>query len=171
MNSVRMMSCLMTAWLCSACTVAPKPQPRLMTIQPPVLVRVMSISSPSVVSTIEVEATIPDSFDQSAWQLLQVRGVKVATDNKAPVLRFKLGVLAGFTGCQTINGTYQRDGVNLWVTSFYMDNQACYDVQTQHESFEWMLMQVRHIRLLKANGYLAFVDGYNNLLAEFKPLP
>lgn len=39
-----------------------------------------------------------------------------------------------------------------------MDNQACYDVQTQHESFEWMLMQVRHIRLLKANGYLAFVD-------------
>lgn len=84
MNSVRMMSCLMMAWLCSACTVAPKPQPRLMTIQPPVLVRVMSISSPSVVSTIEVEATIPDSFDQSAWQLLQVRGVKVATDSKAP---------------------------------------------------------------------------------------
>ncbi len=152
------------------CTSAPKPQPRIMSIIPPVQMRVMSVGAPTASSTINVNATIPDSFDNSTWQLLQIRGQRMSADNLAPVFSFKSGELSGFTGCKSLTGTYQRDGVDLWVTSFQMDSQPCDALQLQQQLVEWAWMQVRHIRIIQANNYLALLDDYNNLLAELKPL-
>ncbi len=153
-----------------ACTSAPKPQPRIMSITPPVQMRVMSVGAPTASSTINVNATIPDSFDNSTWQLLQIRGQRMSADNLAPVFSFKSGEFSGFTGCKSLTGTYQRDGVDLWVTSFQMDSQPCEAMLSQQQLVEWAWMQVRHIRIIQANNYLALLDDYNNLLAELKPL-
>ena len=153
-----------------ACASTPKPQPRIMSIIPPVQMRVMSVGAPTASSTINVNATIPDSFDNSTWQLLQIRGQRMSADNLAPVFSFKSGELSGFTGCKSLTGTYQRDGVDLWVTSFQMDSQPCDALQLQQQLVEWAWMQVRHIRIIQANNYLALLDDYNNLLAELKPL-
>lgn len=152
------------------CTSAPKPQPRIMSLTPPVQMRVMSVGAPTASSTINVNATIPDSFDNSTWQLLQIRGQRMSADNLAPVFSFKSGELSGFTGCKSLTGTYQRDGVDLWVTSFQMDSQPCDALQLQQQLVEWAWMQVRHIRIIQTNNYLALLDDYNNLLAELKPL-
>ena len=105
-----------------ACTSAPKPQPRIMSITQPVQMRVMSVGAPTASSQIQVKPVIPDSFDNSTWQLLQIRGQRMSADNLAPIFSFKSGEFSGFTGCKSLTGTYQRDGVDLWVTSFQMDS-------------------------------------------------
>lgn len=153
-----------------ACTSTPKPQPRIMSITPPVQMRVMSVGAPTASSTINVNATIPDSFDNSTWQLMQIRGQRMSADNLAPVFSFKSGEFSGFTGCKSLTGTYQRDGVDLWVTSFQMDSQPCEAMLSQQQLVEWAWMQVRHIRIIQSNNYLALLDDYNNLLAELKPV-
>ena len=75
-----------------------------------------------------------------------------------------------FTGCKQITGTYQRQGFELWVTGFVMDNETCAAIASQQQLVEWLLMQVRQVRIIQSNGYLALLDDYQNLLAELKPV-
>lgn len=158
------------ALLCLMACSTPK-KPIQMVIEKPVqIMRVMSVTAPTASSQIKVFERIPDSFDDSSWQLLQVRGQRMSLDSAIPTLYFKAGALTGFSGCKQIYGSYQRDAVDLWVTGFYVDNQPCNGLQAQHELVEWMLMQVRSIRIIESNGFLALLDNYHNLLAELKPV-
>ena len=154
----------------SACTSAPKPKPIIMSITQPVQMRVMSVGAPTASSHIQVKPVISDSFDSSTWQLIQIRGQRMSANTVAPIFSFKSGELSGFTGCKTLTGTYQREGVDLWITSFQTDSQSCDAMQSQQQLVEWALMQVRHIRIIQANNYLALLDDHNNLLAELKPV-
>lgn len=159
---------LVASILMMAC--APTPKPRVMSIQQPIQMRVMSVGAPTASSQINVHDAIPESFDSSTWQLVQIRGQRMNADALAPIIKFDSGMLTGFTGCKNIEGSYERDGVDFWITGFHMDSQPCDAVLIQHQWVEWVLMQVRHIRIVQSNGYLALLDDYNNLLAELKPI-
>lgn len=170
MKQLTIVSLVATIWSLVACTSAPKPKPIIMSITQPVQMRVMSVGAPTASSQIQVKPVIPDSFDNSTWQFMQIRGQRMSANTVAPIFSFKSGELSGFTGCKTLTGTYQRDGVDLWITSFQTDSQSCDAMQSQQQLVEWALMQVRHIRIIQANNYLALLDDHNNLLAELKPL-
>ncbi len=159
---------VMSLWL-MACSTPKKPIQ--MVIEKPVqIMRVMAVNAPTVVSQIQVLNDIPKDFDNSSWQILQVRGQRLASDSFTPMLTFKSGELLGFTGCKQITGTYQRQGFELWVTGFVMDNETCAAIASQQQLVEWLLMQVRQVRIIQSNGYLALLDDYQNLLAELKPV-
>ena len=51
-----------------------------------------------------------------------------------------------------------------------MGNQPCDSVLPQQQLVHRVLGQVRSIRIIESNDYLAMLDSNNKLLAELKPL-
>jgi len=51
-----------------------------------------------------------------------------------------------------------------------MGNQPCDSVLSQQQLVYRALSQVRSIRIIESNDYLAMLDANNKLLAELKPL-
>jgi len=166
--SVLMLSVLMAACAAPSRTVDSKP----LTANPPVKARTMSVNAlnASVSSQIKVQGTVPDSFDNSYWQFVQIEGQRMAKDDLAPVARFKVNELSGFTGCNTFVASYKRDGLWLAVSNLRMGNQPCDSVLSQQQLVYRALSQVRSIRIIESNDYLAMLDANNKLLAELKPL-
>ncbi len=165
------MSILLLSVLLTACQTSPrsikadtaKPAPELKA-------RVMDVGSSNVASQIKVYGHIPDSFDNSYWQFVQINGQRMAKGDLAPVARFKVGEVSGFTGCNTFVANYKRDGLWLSITGLKMGNQPCDSVLPQHQLVQRALSQVRSIRIIESNDYLAMLDANNKLLAELKPL-
>lgn len=166
--SMLMLSVLMTACASPSRTIDSKP----LAANPPVKARTMSIGAlnASVSSQIKVHGTVPDSFDNSYWQFMQIDGQRMAKDDLAPVARFKVNELTGFTGCNRFVAAYKRDGLWLTIGNFKMGNQPCDSVLPQQQLVYKALSQVRSIRIIESNDYLAMLDANNKLLAELKPL-
>lgn len=169
----RLISVLTVSIVLSACanssrTIESKP----LTATPAVKARTMSVSTlnSTVSSQIKVQGSIPDSFDNSYWQFVQIEGQRMSKGELAPTIRFKNNELSGFTGCNAIMATYKRDGLWLTVNNLRVDNQPCDSVVQQQQSVHRALGQVRSIRIIERNDYLAMLDANNKLLAELKPL-
>lgn len=156
-------------WSCAAerTLTVTKPAP---SATPPVKARVMQVGEPSTTSQIEVYGYIPDSFENSAWQFLQINGHRMATGDLAPTIRFTYGQLSGVTGCNVFNARYQRDGLWLAVSGLKIGNQPCDSLVAQQTLISTAVTQVRSVRIIQSNNYLAFLDANNKMLAELKPV-
>lgn len=137
---------------------------------PAVKARVMQVGTPTSTSEIKVYGYIPDSFENSAWQFLQINGQRLATGDLAPVIRFTYGQLTGATGCNSYNARYKRDGLWLNVFSVKMGTQPCDSLLEQQTLISTAINQVRSVRIIQSNNYLALLDANNKLLAELKPI-
>ena len=169
----RLMSILTLSLLVTACANPSKTvDSKSLTAKPPVKARTMSVSSlnSTVSSQVKVQSTVPDSFDNSYWQFVQIDGQRMAKGDLAPVARFKVNELSGFTGCNTFVANYKRDGLWLTINNLKMSNQPCDSVLPQQQLVHRVLGQVRSIRIIESNDYLAMLDSNNKLLAELKPL-
>ena len=145
--------------------VKPAPSPT-----PAVKARVMQVGTPTSTSEIKVYGYIPDSFENSAWQFLQINGQRLATGDLAPVIRFTYGQLTGATGCNSYNARYKRDGLWLNVFAVKMGTQPCDSLLEQQTLISTAISQVRSVRIIQSNNYLALLDANNKLLAELKPI-
>ncbi len=156
-------------WSCAAerTLTVTKPAP---SATPPVKSRVMQVGAPTATSQIKVYGYIPDSFENSAWQFLQINGQRMATGDLAPTIRFTYGQLSGATGCNVFNARYQRDGLWLTVLGLKMGNQPCDSLIGQQTLIATAVSQVRSVRIIQSNNYLALLDINNKLLAELKPV-
>lgn len=137
---------------------------------PAVKARVMQVGTPTSTSEIKVYGYIPDSFENSAWQFLQINGQRLATGDLAPVIRFTYGQLTGATGCNNYNARYKRDGLWLNVFAVKMGTQPCDSLLEQQILISTAITQVRSVRIIQSNNYLALLDANNKLLAELKPI-
>jgi heat shock protein HslJ len=137
---------------------------------PPVKMRVMQVGTPTSTSEIKVYGYIPDSFENSSWQFMQINGNRLATGELAPVVRFNYGQLSGATGCNIFNARYQRDGLWLNVSNLKVGNQPCDSLVSQQTLVVSAINQVRSVRIIQSNNYLAWLDANNKLLAELKPV-
>lgn len=156
-------------WSCSTerTLMVKKPIPSAV---PPVKARVMQVGEPMTTSEIKVYGYIPDSFESSAWQFMQVNGHRLATGDLAPVIRFTYGQLSGTTGCNVYNARYHRDGLWLNVFALKMGTQPCDSLLEQQMLIHTAISQVRSVRIIQSNHYLALLDANNKLLAELKPV-
>lgn len=156
-------------WSCAAerTLTVTKPAP---SATPPVKARVMQVGEPTASSQIKVYGYIPDSFENSAWQFLQINGQRLATGDLAPMIRFTYGQLTGATGCNSYNARYKRDGLWLNVFAVKMGTQPCDSLLEQQTLISTAISQVRSVRIIQSNNYLALLDANNKLLAELKPI-
>ncbi len=137
------------------------------------LVLVSACSSERTITTpqqknIKVYNHIPESFDNSRWQFVDIKGHEVATGKLAPFVRFAQGALSGFTGCNDYVGRYQRDGMWLNITTFRAEKQPCDSLSSQQILVTTTLMQMRSIRIIESTDNLVLLDGQSKVLAELK---
>jgi heat shock protein HslJ len=86
------------------------------------------------------------------------------------VIRFTYGQLNGATGCNNYNARYKRDGLWLNVFAVKMGTQPCDSLLEQQILISTAITQVRSVRIIQSNNYLALLDANNKLLAELKPI-
>ena len=86
------------------------------------------------------------------------------------MIRFTYGQLTGATGCNSYNARYKRDGLWLNVFAVKMGTQPCDSLLEQQTLISTAISQVRSVRIIQSNNYLALLDANNKLLAELKPI-
>lgn len=146
----------MAAALLCACTVT----------KPAVANRVITPTTPSVTSSIEVHTHLPDSIDRSKWLFAHVETQPVAA--KAG-LNLETGRLSGFTGCNRLSGGYQRQDTALQFNRIAMTRMFCAETSAQESRITSALEKTRFAMIVKANGYLVLLDENRKILAELKP--
>lgn len=137
------------------------------------LVLVSACSSQRTITTaqqknIKVYNHIPDSFDNSRWQFVDIKGQSVASGKLAPYVGFAKGELSGFTGCNAYFGRYKRDGMWLNISTFRAEKQPCDSLSAQQSLVTGALMQMRSIRIIESTDNLVFLDAQSKVVAELK---
>jgi len=92
------------------------------------------------------------------WELQLINDVPVTVGNKLPSLEFHLDEnrIAGFGGCNRINGPVQRNGQNLKFGLIIATKMACPDLETES----------RFLKLLTNRTWKYEIDGKNLILTD-----
>lgn len=128
---------------------------------------------PTVTSQVEVFNHLPKDFDRSAWLFAQLETVPAIRSAKVAPARLELndGQMSGYTGCNGVFGSYQRENTRIQFTGAGISRRFCTELADQEKRMLDVLSRTRFGMIAKANGYLLLLDENKAILAELLPMP
>lgn len=130
-------------------------------------------SKPSVSSQGQVTGSffVPSAPEGAHWQLLSIGAITVSnTAKRQPYLRMSGGLMQGLTGCNVMDGSYNRFNEKMRFIKVKGTTNVCAESQAIETGLIQAMQKLRTWRITDENHHLQFLNESGEVLAEFVAL-
>ncbi len=114
---------------------------------------------------------VPSAPEGAHWQLLSIGSTTIAkTAKRQPYLRMSGGLMQGLTGCNIMDGTYNRINEKMRFMQVKGTTNVCADTQTMEAGLIQAMQKLRTWRITNVDHHLQFLSESGEVLAEFVAL-